>query len=685
MTIRKSIQGSSVLNFGDSAQVLQSSMTNTKSSRSFFFLGKKGGGLGSASFTYGEQITVSSSNAVDGNLKGLQFGSTTENKRFFLKEPNGGSSLTTNSLNLLAKQCSPANEISCQDASKFHVKDGSENKQSKPSFRPKQGIKRLLPIFKQNKCPDDQRIIQAFPRFHLIASDINNILPINGPPAFVDLVHGDVVAAYLCPSENAAGSSHFVPPSFSAILHFCACVDDALAADPSHLIALRVPLDGATVTTAAFFTGAYMLLRSGTAPSEIEARFTSFLALLLPDCALAGEACSHCTAADCWRGLWKSLQLGWLFIPERITPAVAGPPDPFRADVQELVPGKLVVFRGPRALPGGVAWRDVISGDGRPVGRDFSPEHMTGMLRRLGVAAVVRLNAAEYSADAFVAEGLAFADLPVPEGGCPPPAVAAKFLRLLDAVPGAVAAHGGASLGRAGTLAALFAMRRHGFTAYEAAGWLRVVRPGSIAPQQLEYLVGHEAVLRRVTAAGSSEVGGASPPTQMLGPSGAQLPPLRLRRTSFTLPVGCDARPDGHTGRVAEIVAEVVAEVDARMLARETSSESLRARSPLQRVTPDAADLSSGSITRRMGRSGSGMERSSSAVICGIWNGNRSRKWESCPSLTSLDASSLVSNGASCATTASGESPEDGRGCAGQEATAAPLRYCADLLPLPFA
>ena len=53
-------------------------------------------------------------------------------------------------------------------------------------------------------------------------------------------------------------------------------------------------------------------------------------------------------------------------------------------DVQELVPGGLVVLRGPRALSEGLAWRDVTTGDGRPVERKFNPAYHVPALQWLG-------------------------------------------------------------------------------------------------------------------------------------------------------------------------------------------------------------------------------------------------------------------------------------------------------------
>ena len=52
-----------------------------------------------------------------------------------------------------------------------------------------------------------------------------------------------------------------------------------------------------------------------------------------------------------------------------------------------------------------------------------------------------------------------------------------KFLELADEEP-VLAVHCRAGLGRTGTLIAVWMMTHHRFTAMEAIGWLRIVRPG---------------------------------------------------------------------------------------------------------------------------------------------------------------------------------------------------------------
>ena len=691
-------------------------------------------GLGSVSFTYGEQGHVVTSNLGKEPFKKTQISGLNEisaqisfsaafgsqrsrfnahlNDQFqrsehacseyrlkpkntstlFSKEPRVADIVNTKSLFRTAAITRSRDEKSMLKQEPKHREydhDGFRNaypanEHQNPSIPLQSGITRPKPILKHKSSPHDQHILQTFYRFHLVVFSEKE-RP-NRNPAFLDVELGGKAAAYL---NEEHVETDFTPPSFLTILDFAECVEDALVADTSRPVALRVPLQHNIVVSATFLIGAYMLINIGADPSHINALFVPFLeALGIPPAAefsstLHSDTCPICTAADCWRGLWKARQLGWLPIPTR-TDQGAGPPDPFIADVQELVPGKLVVFRGPRALPGGAAWRDVFSGDGRPVGRDFSPAHMAGELRPLGVVVVVRLNAAEYPADAFPAEGLAFADLPVPEGGCPSPAVVAKFLRLLDAVPGAVAVHGGASLGRAGTLAALYAMRRHDFTACEAAGWLRIVRPGSIsAPSQLEYLAGREIILRRVATARCDDLGNASPLTQvalMLG-RGGSLPPLRPRKAR----AGEHAiNRAGHSAQIVRIVAEVMAEVDSRMLALENPHISTTSRGHFESGTATIAGIP------RVVRSASFCISSSSAMgKCGQ-DRSRSKRTSLSDGYSSVvdTEADYVTPRVACSTASVQQHlVQDCESEANPQVVNATveqsLRYCADLMQLP--
>ena len=102
----------------------------------------------------------------------------------------------------------------------------------------------------------------------------------------------------------------------------------------------------------------------------------------------------------------------------------------------------------------------------------------------------MRLNFAEYDRAAFAAAGIPVAELAFEDCTIPPPDIVGKFFVLAEGIPGALAVHCRAGLGRTGTLIALYMMKHHGFTAREAIGWLRIVRPGRCgSPQRFYFLI----------------------------------------------------------------------------------------------------------------------------------------------------------------------------------------------------
>ncbi len=512
---------------------------------------------------------------------------------------------------------------------------------------------------------------QIFQRFYLLVSDEDAPESCSNPALVYPTVHDSLAAS------DAADD--FEPSSFATILRFSEHLEIELTRDPNRLVTMRCASDPSALSRCAFLVGAHMLLKLCSTPDEIRAAFEPILADHHPagprdGPAAIGEPATRLRIRDCWAGLWKAHRLGWITgcSPRGLSPGEYGRArDPMAPDVQELVPGRLVVLRGPKALPDGQAWRDVTTGDGRPVERDFAPAHHAPALRRLGVSTVVRLNAATYSADAFPAVGLAFADLPCPSGAAPPPSAAAKLLRILDAAPGAVAVHSGASLGRACALAALFAMRRHGFSAREAAGWLRAVRPGSVAgPRHLEYLVGREPVLRRASSAGGDGIAatwGASGTALAAGLGGSFGPAAaaaagegsgRGSARGGELAVPPPPVPVPAEGwdlvEVSRAVAEAMAEVDERLRAL--------------RATQVAGAAAAGGCVPRNGSFAVAATRAAAQAAerrRGLRRGCGGAMWRSCPSLNEEIRAAAEADGGT-----SGE-------------PAAPLRFCADLLPLP--
>ena len=309
----------------------------------------------------------------------------------------------------------------------------------------------------------------------------------------------------------------FGPVVLGSIHRFCGILAKEIDSNLGIPIVLENRSDSVGFTNIVFLLGSFMLLKLGSNLEEVISCFKFAERLCTP----YGDATSdsfELHLRDCWGGLKRAINLGWFFPGDTHFDLAEYEhfASPLNADLHEIIPGKLIAFRSPKEMPDGVSFRDVGRED-RFCHRDFSPEHYIDALQQFDVKAVVRLNQPEYKREALLAAGIAVADLYFPDCCCPPPDVVAKFMMIAEAVGGPIAVHCEAGLGRTGTMAALYMMTHHGFSAREAMGWLRVVRPGSVLGAQQRYLCEREAVMRRMGAA-AAQPG----PAQPGGPAGVE-------------------------------------------------------------------------------------------------------------------------------------------------------------------
>jgi hypothetical protein len=178
----------------------------------------------------------------------------------------------------------------------------------------------------------------------------------------------------------------------------------------------------------------------------------------------------------------------------------------------------------------------------------------------MGVRTVIRLNARPYEYSTLEDAGIRCIHIDVDEGDVPATGATADFLLEVSATiaaGGAVAVHCKEGLGRTGTMVAAYLMAAHGFSAREAIGWVRIVRPGSVVGGQQAFLVALDEVLNQIRAAAPAgprrhNAGGADAGPAADALTLAALVAL-LRGAGNHVPErsGPDARSDGDGARSA--------------------------------------------------------------------------------------------------------------------------------------
>ena len=190
------------------------------------------------------------------------------------------------------------------------------------------------------------------------------------------------------------------------------------------------------LTNAVFLLGAYLILRLDMTPDGVAQVLNGLDPTMIAtfrDATFIRQDFGL-TLQDCWRGLYKGKDSGWVAAPSDPSDPLWGmiDPDEYRhyespaqGDLHEVVPGKIIAFRGPADLRGS-NFVDKSSGC-----RDFAPEHYAGIFKDFGVSTVIRLNEPRYDGEAFRRCGIEHFDLEFEDCTSPPNHIAVAFLRIV--------------------------------------------------------------------------------------------------------------------------------------------------------------------------------------------------------------------------------------------------------------
>jgi cell division cycle 14 len=217
----------------------------------------------------------------------------------------------------------------------------------------------------------------------------------------------------------------------------------------------------------------------GLTPEEAFAPFASVSPPYPPFHDASPCACTYnLTIMDCLRGMYKAKNLNFFSFDGFNIEEYEKYEKVEEGDFNWLVYGKFLAFAGPHNT------RDSTSyGYTTLVPEDYVP-----YFKKNNVQHVIRLNKKYYDASRFTNQGIGHTEIYFLDGSTPSDHLLQKFIKVCESVPGAVAVHCKAGLGRTGTCIGAYLMKHFRMTAAEVIGWFRICRPGSIIGPQQQYM-----------------------------------------------------------------------------------------------------------------------------------------------------------------------------------------------------
>ncbi len=303
-------------------------------------------------------------------------------------------------------------------------------------------------------------------------------------------------------SDQAPGCL-FSPYSLCDVYRFAKKMNSTLRRQNKDVVACASRYNGKLLTNTALLIGGFMILGKGVDLESVKASFAALADFFVPytDPSNPGDD-GGLTVVDCWTAMSHANSHKWIDVSRHLSQEFYAShdheeeisatnrldmeecihySDPLNANLNIVLPGKLLYIPSPVDLPDEWQWMD-----NGPT-RLFSPAFYADLFGEFNVVLVVCLEKCDYDRAPFIERGIGIEELHLCNDAPEILRAADRFLSLLRAAPGTVAIHGGEQgLHYAGTLVSAHMMSRLGFGAADAAAWMRMACPALLVPP--EYL-----------------------------------------------------------------------------------------------------------------------------------------------------------------------------------------------------
>ncbi|KZT27003.1 tyrosine protein phosphatase [Neolentinus lepideus HHB14362 ss-1] len=315
---------------------------------------------------------------------------------------------------------------------------------------------------------------------------------------------------YFTIDEQLSYMSFFLdwgPLNIAQVYKTCIYIHELLEDEDltNHKLVLYSSNDPRRKANAALLMALYVMIVQRRAPWEAFHPIAELEFMPFRD-AGRGPSDFNLSIQDCLWGIWKAMQNGLCDMNEFssdeyeyyekvengdwnwITPnfiAFASPVDPLW--IKKEKERKEVAERAGTPAP-------IKSGSSATSLRGKLPTPFANCLdyfEKKNIKAVVRLNTELYDKDLFEERGMKHVEMYFDDGTNPTDEIVRRFIDLSDEIVesgGVVAVHCKAGLGRTGTLIGAYLIWKYGFTAHEAIGFMRILRPGSVVGPQQQYM-----------------------------------------------------------------------------------------------------------------------------------------------------------------------------------------------------